>query len=307
MRVEMLPAEVTALEGAPAAAVDPTGPLVLVNPTCDVDRLIAYVTPLLPDVDPVVVSAALRATLRAYEVEALEVDYAISAAGHPCEVTAPILLPVAAGSGGIGWLDDQLDTTQPVAKVVDPGITADDVPPYPPGRIRAPYRPTPSWMVLFAGLGLLAFAGFLLGGGVPTVSSPPPGQTDPPTPAPPTMIEGTRIVDQTSPVGPQSSPSTSVTPTVPPTPSASAPAGLPVPSPPGDLTTPPTSAPTPAPTAPSASLDPGTDPVPVPVPDPGIDPGGTVIDPGAGGPTVDPTIDPPTDPTTDPGGQILDP
>lgn len=307
MRVEMLPAEVTALEGAPAAAVDPTGSLVLVNPRVDVDRLIAYVTPLLPDLDPAIVSAALRAALRAYEVEALEVEYAISSAGHPCEVTQPILKPVLAGSvpGRRSFVEScslapGLDDTQPVSKVVDPGITVDDVPPYPPGKIRR-QSPAYHWTLMIAALGLFAVAGLLLGNmnDLGPVARPPDATpTVPPTPEPPAATQPvSKVVDQTSQADPRASTSTSATPTVPPTPSPTARAGLPVPSPPGDLTTAPTSSPTPAPTSSSASPDPVTDPGTDPVTVPGGD--GT----GTGDPTTAPTPAPTTDPSiADTGG-----
>jgi hypothetical protein len=295
VKVEMLPAEVAALEGAPAAAVDPTGPLVLVNPRCDVDRLIAYVTPLLPDVDPVEVSAALRAAIRAYEVEALEVGFAVAAAGHPCEVTGPILRPVAAGYAAPppSWaFEEMLDRTQPVRKIVDPGITADDVPPFPPGR--PPRRSVPyHWVLLSAAIGLFALSGFLIGNN-PTgpVQTPPEFHpTVPATPAPPAEIRGTKVVDQHSDqTATVSAPPASSTPTVPPTPTASA--SLPETSPTVGSPAPTPSASSPSP-SPSAS-DPGTDP--------GAGDPGTVTDPGTGSDPSDgdPSTSPSATPTTDP-------
>jgi hypothetical protein len=305
VKVEMLPAEVAALEGAPAAAVDPTGPLVLVNPRCDVDRLIAYVTPLLPDVDPVEVSAALRAAIRAYEVEALEVDFAVAAAGHPCEVTGPILRPVAAGYAAPppSWaFEEMLDRTQPVRKIVDPGITADDVPPFPPGR--PPRRSVPyHWVLLSAAIGLFALSGFLIGNN-PTgpVQTPPEFHpTVPATPAPPAEIHGTKVVDQSAdnPARPVPGDPTA-TPTVPPTPSASASAPVPgtLPTSASPAPSPPASSPSPSPSPSGPGTDPGTGD-----PGTGTDPGGAGNDPGDGDPSTSPSASPTTDPPpADTGG-----
>lgn len=141
MRVELLPAEV--VSGCPeiTAAVDPDGPTVLINPTIDVARILDEIAVQFPQVAGDGLVDSVLAALRAHEVEELEIAVALAPAANPNEVTDVHLKPlrpgqlVAAGARPVGT-----GYTAPINRVVDPGITADDVPPYPPGPGIRPSR-----------------------------------------------------------------------------------------------------------------------------------------------------------------------